>query len=446
MNAKLRILLSSVALGAVMIANTANAVTLEDSVRMAVSTNPEVGVAVREHEAMGYDVRAAEAGYYPSVNLNAQYGPEWTDSATTRARVAPRDRDPTMPRSVVTLSLTQMLFDGWATTSNVERQEARQDSAAFRVREASEFVGLDAVESYLEVLRRTKLVDLAQQNVAVHEEYLGMVNSRMTGGRGNVADVRQAESRLGTAKATLTESQGNLRDAQSTFLRVVGAPADTLDFPSFPYDMFPEDVDHAVALSLLNNPTVNIATSDVAVYQGDLDISQAAYYPEFNLELSTSHRKNNDGVRGTDREALGLVTMNWNLYRGGGDVAREGAAVLRRERAKENLNRTKREAEESTRISWNAFVTSKARSADLKEVVDANQRVRDAYLSQFDIGQRSLLDLLDSENEYFVASGSLITAEFTTLLGAYRVMAETGSLLGALGVAGPEQQRQASAQ
>lgn len=437
MKRSIRRLFTTVAFGTLLVTGSVQASGLEEAVRMAISTNPEVGVAVRERDATTYDVEQAEGGFYPSIDLRANYGLEYTDSSTTRAFASSRNRTPTLPRSDVTLSLTQLLFDGWATASQVERQEARLDAATFRVREASEFIGLDAVEAYLEVLRRQQLVQLAQENVAVHEEYLGTVNIRLEAGRGSVADVRQAESRLGTAKSSLTEAYGNLRDSEAQYARVVGGPAGGLALPAFPFDMFPDNVEHAVALSLLNNPTVNVATSEVTVSDSDIDISQASYYPTFNLELSASQRHNHDGTRGDDKEALGLVSMNWNLYRGGADTARESAAVQRRERSKENLNRVKRNVEESTRVAWNAFVTSKQRSGDLKGVVSANERVRDAYLSQFDIGQRSLLDLLDSENELFVSKGTLITAEFTTLLGAYRVLAETGNLLAALGVAHP---------
>src|SRR5690606_33707045 len=129
-------------------------------------------------------------------------------------------------RSQAALTLSQLLFDGFFADSEVERQKARVASAAYRVGETAEFVGLDAVEAYLEVLRHRERVQIAEDNVAVHRATLGRVGQRAEGGGGNIADVRQAEARLSSAESTLVQTRGDLRDAEYLFLRVVGQSPD----------------------------------------------------------------------------------------------------------------------------------------------------------------------------------------------------------------------------
>ena len=150
------------------------AVTLEESVEATLLTNPDVGVVEADREAIDQELRQARADYLPSIDLRGAAGPEYTDSPTTRNDGDNGD-DTTLMRLESQITLSQMLFDGFATRSEVERQLSRLDSAAFRVQEAAEFIALDAIEAHLEVLRNQILVELAQENLAEHLRILGLV-------------------------------------------------------------------------------------------------------------------------------------------------------------------------------------------------------------------------------------------------------------------------------
>src|SRR5690606_9722387 len=162
---------------------------------------------------------------------------DWNDNTTTSSCCGSDGR--TLWRSSGTLTLSQLIFDGNFASNEVARQEARVSSAAYRVSEAAEFVGLDAVEAYLEVMRQRDRLLNAEQNVAVHRSTLGDVNTRAQGGGGNVADVRQAEARLASAESALTQIRGDLNDAEYRYINVVGIAPDSLSAPTVPYDMLP---------------------------------------------------------------------------------------------------------------------------------------------------------------------------------------------------------------
>jgi len=420
----------------------AAATTLEDSIEAALATNPEVGVVRADREAVDQELRQARALYFPSLDVRAAAGPEFTNSPATRNRATRPvggDASTTLLRLESQLTLSQMLFDGFATQSEIERQLARVDSASRRVREAAEFIGLDAVEAHLDVLRNIALVELAIENVEAHQRILAQVRQLEREGAGTIADVSQAESRLAAAENALAVANGNLRDARAVYLAVVDSPAADLERPVVPVAAVPESSEAAAARAAVASPTVRIAESDIEVAKAELRGSRSGNYPRLDLELGVGANDNLDGIRGSNVDAQALLVLRYNLFRGGADVAREREAFARQREAHEELRRAQRDAEEDARISYSALLTARERVEANRAQAEAQRNTRNAYAQQFDLGQRSLLDLLDSENELFIARSNLVTAEYTEIFAVYRVLAVIGDLLTVLEIDAPRE-------
>ena len=418
------------------------AVTLEDSVAATLNTNPDVGLVQADREAIDQELRQARAEYLPSIDLRGAVGPEYTNSPATRnrsTRPPGGDSATTLTRWESQITLSQMLFDGFATSSEVERQVSRVDSAAYRVQEAAEFIALDAIEAHLEVLRNQILVELARENVDEHQRILELVRDLEGQGASSIADVVQTEARIAAAQTSLATATGNLLDAQALYISVVGVAPDNLEDPLVPYPAVPESQEAAAAKAAIDSPTVLIANADIDVAKAELRGSRAGYYPRFDLELGAAANDNLDGVRGGDVEAQALLVLRYNLFRGGADIAREREAFARVREARESLRQVQRSAEEEARVAYNALITAQARVESLRAAVEAQRATRDVYAQQFDLGQRSLLDLLDAENELFIARSNLATAEFTGIFGVYRVLAVIGDLLMTLDVDRPKE-------
>jgi outer membrane protein, adhesin transport system len=424
------------------VASGASAGTLEESIEAALRTNPDVGVVQADRRAIDQELRQARAQYFPSIDLRAAAGPEYSNSVTTRNRVtrAPgSDASTTLMRWESQLTLTQMLFDGFATQSEVDRQLDRIDSAAYRVAEAAEFIALDAVEVHLNVLRNETLAELARENLEQHRGLLGQVIELERQGGGSIADVHQAQARVAAAQSALATAVGNLEDARALYLSVVGSPADMLEETVAPAYALPESPEAAANLAFSESPTVQIANADIEVAKAELQGSRAGYYPTLDLELGTSANDNIDGLKGSAIDAQALLVLRYNLFRGGGDIAREREAFQRINEAREVLRQAQRTSEEQARTGYNALVTAQARLEALRARVTAQRETRDTYAQQFDLGQRSLLDLLDAENELFAARSDLTTAEYTETFAAYRVLAVIGALLATLDIDAPKE-------
>ena len=404
---------------------------IAEAVRTALQTNPDVGLTAENRRAVRYELRQAEARYLPTVDFRAAAGPEYNRDNTTKTRSGGGEW---MPKYEFGLTLSQMLFDGWATDANVARQEARDNSAARRVRETSQFIGLDAVEAYLESLRQRELTALAEENVRVHEQVLQLVEVKAAGGAATVADVQQAQSRLAAAEATLTEAQTRLRDADATYDRVIGREPEGLSRPVPPYFALPPSVEAAIELALENNPTISVNKADLDVTRKEYAETLSAFYPTVSLEVAANRNRNVSAVRGNDYDASALVVMRYNIFNGGEDSFRRSEFAARIAQERQRLNRTIRLTEEEMRVSYNALTSARERIVAQRREVGANAQVRTTYRQQFDLGGRNLLELLDSENELFVARGNLISTEFLEVFSVYRILASAGILLTALDV------------
>jgi adhesin transport system outer membrane protein len=195
--------------------------------------------------------------------------------------------------------------------------------------------------------------------------------------------------------------------------------------------------EESVSRGLTTNPKVLLAQADVKVADAEIDKEAAPLYPRLDLDVIGNNNRHNNGREETTYSATFLLVARYNLYRGGADLARVREFKWRKAEAQEQLRVREREVAEDVRLSWSARQTQRDSIASLNDQVEANQNTRDVYAQQFDIGQRSLLDLLDATNELFLSKNDLITARYEELFANYRILASQGQLVQALGVAFP---------
>lgn len=413
----------------------ANADTLQEAVDATVKTNPDVLAATHERQAVSKEIEQARAGYYPTLDLAVGTGWEMTDNPSTRASGRGEVH---LNRDEASLNLRQMLFDGFETPNEVDRQQARTNSRAFGVYSAAENTALDAVLAYHNVLRQQKLVELAQTNLEAHQRTHDQIMLRAERGVGRRADMEQSLGRLALAEANLKSEQANLRDAETAYIRVVGMPPSSLTVPDSPITMIPASLDEAIAVAIENHPTLRLANYDVESAQAQHATAKAPFYPDLHFELGTRADHDIDGQEGKDKDVTAMLRLRYNLYNGGRDSARREETAFLINQAAEIRNNTHRQVEESVRLSWNAWQTLNAQLPAREQHVQSSEKARDAYQQQFSLGQRTLLDLLDSENEVFRARTALVNTKYDELYAMYRILNSMGMLLQGLNVELPE--------
>lgn len=413
----------------------ASAATLQEAVDATVKTNPDVLAAVHERQAVSKEVDQARAGYFPTLDLQVGTGWEMTDNPSTRAS---GKGEVHLNRDEARLDARQMLFDGMETKNEVERQEARTNSRAFSVFSSAENTGLDAVDAYLNVLRRQNLVELAQTNLEAHQRTHDQIMLRSERGVGRGADMDQSLGRLALAEANLMSEQSNLRDAETSYIRVVGMEPESLSQPDSPISLIPQTRDEAIATAVDNHPTLRLASFDVDSAKAQHATAKAPFYPDLHLEVGTRADHDIDGQEGKDKDLYAMLRLRYNLVNGGRDTARREETAFLINQAAEIRNNTHRQVEESVRLSWNAWETVKRQMSFRRQHVESSEKSRDAYQQQFSLGQRTLLDLLDSENEVFRARTALVNTQYDEMFAMYRIMNSMGMLLQGLNVELPQ--------
>lgn len=425
--------LTCVALGALM-AGRADAadglVSLQEAMQVGLTSSPSFGAIVNNRYATDEEKAQAESLYRPRVDMNGDTGWEYTDNSTVN--------EEDLWRYNIGVTLTQMLFDGFAAKNENERQANRQESARHRVVETGEFVGLDIVESYLNVLRQRETLAISRENVAKHEEILKQMQDGASAGRSTDADVEQAKARLNSAKAIEANIREALRIAESQYIRNVGNAPSTLQRPASPAGVLAANVEEEVNVALTQSPALSARDADIRTAQSEKEAAKAPYYPRFDLQVNGQTGENISGVEDDTTSASALVVMNWNLYRGGADQARVRELTYRQQQSKETAAETARQIEDDVRQTWARMIAAGDRAKEFRAQSEANQKVVAAYQDQFNLDRRTLLDVLDAQNEFFVSRSNMISAEYLELFAMYRLLAVKGQLLPTLQIAYPE--------
>jgi adhesin transport system outer membrane protein len=405
--------------------------TLQEAVSKGILTNPEYAIVANDRRAVDEELNQAKALYLPSVDLLADAGFEHTDT--------PSIDDEDLFRRRASLTLTQMLFDGYSTRSEVRRQRARVLSTSSRVNEVAEFTGLDITEAFLDVLRQRDLLAISRANVQDHLRIMQTIEDGAASGTVTEGDVAQAEARLAQARATEASVRQDLREAESRFRREVGDMPEKLIFPEVPRDSMNTDVEDAVRKALAYSPTLDIFEADIQVARAEYEASGASLYPEIDLEVNGTLGEDVAGQDGTEERATALAVMRWNLYRGGADRARQREFIYRHALAKETRADAARQVEQDVRDTWAGIISANERAQQFLDQAEANEKVVQVYLDQFSLDRRTLLDVLDSQNELFVSRSANVNELYTEIFGMYRLLALQGNLLATLGVKAPRE-------
>ena len=411
--------------------------TLQQAVGIGVLTNPERGVVANNRRATDEELRQAKGLYLPSIDSRLDGGYEYTRNPITEAGSSSGAED--LWRYNAGITLTQMLFDGFAAKYENLRQQARVLSASHRVQEAAELDGLAAVEDYLEVMRQRELLTIARDNVNAHNTILDQITDSTKSGKTTQADLQQARARIAAARAEEENVRDALRTGEADFIRDIGQQPEDLIMPATPNAALESNVEEEVKVSLSQSPTIHIADADLVVAHQEYEATQSSFYPKFDLQLQGQDGENVNALEGQSKNASALVVMNWNLYRGGIDIAKRREYINREAQAKEQRAKTARGIEEDVRKTWAGMVSSGERTQEFTSQAAANVEVVKAYKDQFDLNRRTLLDVLDSQNELFVARANAVNAQYLEMFAVYRMLALKGDLLKTLEVPVPRE-------
>jgi len=396
--------------------------TLRDAARHTVTSNPGVRAAVNEFEAAEAQVRAAKGGYLPRIDLEAGIGTERIDDPRYNVNNFDRDR--------VSVLLSQMLYDGFYTRNTVRKFGYASRMRYFEVWSAAENVTAEVARAYYDVLRHRELVELSKENYAAHRLIFEQIERRVRAGVSRRVDLDQAYGRLALAESNLLTDLTNLHDVSMRYQRIIGeTPAENLAEPEIARNMLPAGVDDTLRESYVQNPQLNAAVANVWSANSAADAQKAKMLPRLDLRARQDYWDNKDDITGEHEEGVIELVMSYNLYNGGADRAERRRLLRKADQAVDQRDQTCRDIRQEVAIAYNDMQAFEEQLIFLDRHRQAIGNAREAYRRQFDIGQRTLLDMLDTENEYYEARRAYVTAKRQRDVAYTRALAGAGRLV-----------------
>ncbi|MBN2752561.1 MAG: TolC family outer membrane protein [Rhodospirillaceae bacterium] len=405
----------------------AKAETLPDALGELIQNHPQIRAAHNTAYGSEESVNKVWGTYLPSVDAKADTGMERINSPARRSSgLDPFYRD----RNTYTFSLTQKLWDGGAREGLYAATKYQRDAAVFTANTTTQNVLFEGISVYLDVLKQTRLAELAAQNENTIRQQLHLEDERVRRGSGIAVDVLQAKTRLQLAKERRVAFEGALDAALSRYLQVYGHPAELAEMvtPTLPEALIPDDLDTAIERAKGGNPTIAVSRAQSSALEESRSVAEAGYLPTINLVMEHGYENGRDAVIGTRRDYSVLVQASWNLFNGLQTRAEVSKAAFDHAASMDNLTHANRKVIEQTRLAWQALDTARKRVDLLNNAVNIAGEVFAARTKLRDAGKETALNVLDAENEVYNARINHTTATFDMKIAMFQLLLAMGEL------------------
>ncbi len=439
-NATMKCLAIGSALSALVAANpvAAQTVDLAQAVEAALESNPEINQAIQNKEAIEFEREQAQGLFWPRISVEGQAGVRKLKNVTRRALGIANQ---TLYPAELSISGEWTILDGGRRTGELKRQAARTDGAALRVEERSEFIALQVARQYLDLLLQQRVVAASDDNITFHRNLVGDLSEGVAQGSISIADQQQAEERMQAALVRRTEAQEDMINATIALRNLTGLSIDDVAMPASKRSDLAPTLADAVSMARTGNPKVKEAIADVDAAHAMIQKAKADLAPTIGIEARARAGDDVDGFRGRTSDYLALLVMRWNIFDGGINRAKVQEMVRRASEARFRLHEMDREAESDVRTAWNRLSTQGKLLEELTQQGMISDDLLISYRQQFNVGRRSLLDVLDAQNTRYNVQVRRETARFSEMFAEFQVLAATNQLLDALDLNAPNAAR-----
>lgn len=400
---------------------------LKDVVERAVITNPEIENKFHAFKASQQEKNVAKGGYYPRADLSATF--------REQEKPLPNVNNTDVPDRQTQLVLKQMLFDGFATRSEVRRLDHAANSRYFELQSMMQNIALEVTSNYIDVLRYRQLESYAKDNYVAHKQLFDRISERVNAGVGKRVDLEQATGRLALAEANLLTESTNLQNVSARYQRLTSElPASNLMPIGLTKDGVGASPTEALQIAFRKNPDLQGAIENIVATQSEVDGKRAKYLPRLDLQATKNLDVSDNGKNSTLAADVLQLTASINLFNGFSDKANISQSAERLNASQDFRDKACVDTRQAVVVAYNDINVLTDQLTYRNEHQQSIEKAREAYRNQYDIGQRTLLDLLDTENEYFQARRAYTNTSSDLAIAIARTYASEGMLLETLGV------------
>jgi outer membrane protein len=414
--------LAGLAVGAIAFSGAAHAETLQGALAKAYENNPTLTAARAGQRANDENVPIRKADGLPSLGTGVDY---------QENLVLPGNSFFSPKRTLsVGGQLTVPIYQGGAVRNAVKAAKYRVEAgqADLRATEASIFA--QTVGAYMDVIRDQAIVQLNQKNVSVLRTNLQATSDRFEIGDLTRTDVAQSEARLALAEGNLRVAESNLINSRESYIRLVGdAPVDLEQPPQLPN--LPTTAEDAVAIALTNNPDIEAANQLVNASRADIGVARSTRLPKLSSSVNGGYNNNLHSVtsatsENTTTSTQATLSLTIPLFQGGRPAAQVRQAQSRNSQALENYIATERNVIAQTRGAYAAWQANERIITATQQAVNANGLSLEGVRAENSVGTRSILDILNAEQEYLNTQVQLVSARRNSYVAAFSVLAAMG--------------------
>lgn len=399
---------------------------LPEALAKAYQTNPALNAERARQRATDENVPQALAGYRPQIVASLSAGLQAVRNLLPDNTI----QTATLKPWVIGVTVTQNLFNGFRTANSVRVAELQVQSGREALRNVGQGVLLDAVTAYTNVLANQSLVEAQRSNVAFLRETLAVTQRRLNAGDVTPTDSAQAEARLNRGLADLNAAEVALAVSQATYAQVVGNAPSQLR-PAEVVDRYlPRTREDALAMSIREHPAVMAAGFDVDVASTNIRVAEGTLLPSANLQGSVSKSRNNDPTLGTLAEDQASIVANVTapIYDGGQAASQTRQAKETAAQSRLVLDQVRNQARTAATSAWvaneGAKIAVQASESEVKAATVALQGVQREAAG----GQRTTVDVLNSQADLIQAKARLIGALRDRVIASYTLLSAVGHL------------------
>jgi len=400
--------------------NGAQAESLTDALAKAYTTNPTLLSSRATLRATDEGMSQALSGWRPTISASGSTSSKRTETSTTRNTVIlnPRSLD---------LTLSQSLYAGGTTQAAMSSAKNTIDAQRARLKTSEQAVLLAAATAYLNVFRDQSVVDLNIQNEHVLTRHLEATQNRFDVGEITRTDVHQAEARLAGSNSTRIQSEGTLESSRANYVNVVGEAPGKLEAITLPLDL-PKTLGEAIVTAEDSNPTVLAAVFDEKASQDSISSARGSLLPSVDLSGSANRSLDTVSRNYWSNSLEAKVTLSVPLYQSGTVYSQVRQARETASAARLTTQQTKRDATEKVRTEWQTLQATRARIESIKTQVLASTTALEGVQREANVGSRTVLDVLDAEQELLNAQVNLVTSQRDEAVAALTLLSATGKL------------------
>ena len=441
--------------------------TLKEALTAAYLFNPTLKSARALLRATDNQVSLAKSGYRPTISAQFQYGYEdvhtklqgaGTSTGTIpvcSGTISPIDGTCTggtftgLPLSTfgassavgngtsnprqAQVSLQQNVFDGFRTYNNVKGAEATVEAGREDLRNAEVNILLNSATAYMNVVRDQAIVNLRQNNVKVLSEQLRATQDRFKVGEVTRTDVAQAESGLAQSQADLSIAQGTLYGDQALFAQFIGHPAGTLRDPGPPTKLLPKTLQAAIDISEAENPGILAAIFRERAQEHQVKEAKGQLLPALTFNATYTNAAQPFGSPNVtelqDTRVFGQLTVP--LYQAGSVSAQIRQAIETLSQRRQQIDEQRELARQSVSSQWGLLIAARGNVAAGKSAVEATRIALEGVREEERVGQRTILDVLNSEQQNLNAQVNLVSFQRDLVVASYGVLSGMGRLTAA---------------